>query len=149
MRDPPIISFDEESLLNVLLNGSDDFDDEINGEILVRTIYYIKSTKRFETLLIHLIPFFEPRTLFCLFSLSIYFPLYRSSHSKEFCKNDVLRNFAKFTRKHLRQSLFFSFFYRPVEMKTILGATNYVILSATMVGRRRKLFISNCWREVM
>ena len=58
MRDPPIISFDEESLLNVLLNGSDDFDDEINGEILVRTIYYIKSTERFETLLIHLIPFF-------------------------------------------------------------------------------------------
>ena len=58
MRDPPIISFDEESLLNVLLNGSDDFDDEINGEILVRTIYYIKSTKRFETLLIYLILFF-------------------------------------------------------------------------------------------
>ena len=58
MRDPPIISFDEESLLNVLLNGSDDFDDEINGEILLRTIYYIKSTKRLETLLIHLIPFF-------------------------------------------------------------------------------------------
>ena len=58
MRDRPIISFDEESLLNVLLNGSDDFDDEINGEILLRTIYYIKSTKRFETLLIHLIPFF-------------------------------------------------------------------------------------------
>ena len=58
MRDPPIISFDEESLLNILLNGSDDFDDEINGEILVRTIYYIKSTKRFETLLIYLILFF-------------------------------------------------------------------------------------------
>ena len=58
MRDPPIISFDEESLLNILLNGSDDFDDEINREILVRTIYYIKSTKRFETLLIYLILFF-------------------------------------------------------------------------------------------
>ena len=25
-----------------------------------------------------------------------------------FCKNGVLRNFAKFTRKHLRQSLFFN-----------------------------------------
>ena len=58
MRDPPIISFDVESLLNILLNGSDDFDDEINREILVRTIYYIKSTKRFETLLIYLILFF-------------------------------------------------------------------------------------------
>ena len=58
MRDPPIISFDEESLLNILLNGSDDFDDKINREILVRTIYYIKSTKRFETLLIYLILFF-------------------------------------------------------------------------------------------
>ena len=33
---------------------------------------------------------------------------------------------------------------RPVEMKNILGgATNYKILSATMVGRRGKFFISN------
>ena len=50
--------------------------------------------------------------------------------------------------------------HRHVEMKKILeGATNYVILPATMVGRRRKFFISSplkgleklniCRREVM
>ena len=40
------------------------------------------------------------------------------------------------------------FLWRPVEMKKILGrggggATNYEILSATMIGWRRKFFISN------
>ena len=51
---------------------------------------------------------------------------------------------------------------RPVEMKRILGGggdTNYVILSATMISRRRKRSILSrlkrleklnvCWREVM
>ena len=32
----------------------------------------------------------------------------RSSHPEAFCKKVVLRNFAKFTRKHLFQSLFFN-----------------------------------------
>ena len=32
----------------------------------------------------------------------------RSSRPEVFCKNGVLRNFAKFTRKHLCQSLFFN-----------------------------------------
>ena len=32
----------------------------------------------------------------------------RSSYPEVFCKNDVLRNFAKFTGKHLHQSLFFN-----------------------------------------
>ena len=31
-----------------------------------------------------------------------------SSFPEEFCKNDVHENFAKFTAKHLWQSLFFS-----------------------------------------
>ena len=31
----------------------------------------------------------------------------RSSHPEMFCEKDVLRNFAKFTGKHLCQSLFF------------------------------------------
>ena len=31
----------------------------------------------------------------------------RSSRTKVFCKTDVLKNFAKFTRKRLCQSLFF------------------------------------------
>ena len=33
---------------------------------------------------------------------------YRSSHLEVFCKKVVLRNFAKFTKKHLCQSLFFN-----------------------------------------
>ena len=32
----------------------------------------------------------------------------RSSHPEVFCKKGVLRNFAKFTGKHLCQSLFFN-----------------------------------------
>ena len=32
----------------------------------------------------------------------------KSSHPEVFCKNGVLKNFAKFTRKHLCQSLFFN-----------------------------------------
>ena len=32
----------------------------------------------------------------------------RSSHPEVFCKEDVLRNFAKFTGKHPCQSLFFN-----------------------------------------
>ena len=31
---------------------------------------------------------------------------FRSTSPEVFCKKDVLRNFAKFTGKHLRQSLF-------------------------------------------
>ena len=34
--------------------------------------------------------------------------LYRSSRPKVFCKKGVLRNFAKFTGKHLCESLFFN-----------------------------------------
>ena len=34
--------------------------------------------------------------------------LYRSSRTEVFCKKVVLKNFAKFTRKHLCQSLFFN-----------------------------------------
>ena len=45
-------------------------------------------------------------------------------------------------------SQFNYFLNRPVEIKKILGrgggATKYEILSATMVGQRRKFFISNC-----
>ena len=45
--------------INALLYGSNEFNHKINAEILLRTIYYIKSTKRFEKLLIHLPPFFN------------------------------------------------------------------------------------------
>ena len=36
------------------------------------------------------------------------FVIPRSSRPEVFCKNGVLRNFAKFTGKHLYQSLFFN-----------------------------------------
>ena len=38
----------------------------------------------------------------------IFFAYVRSSRSELFCKKDVLENFAKFTWKHLCQSLFFN-----------------------------------------
>ena len=34
--DPPVACFDEESLLNALLYGSDEFNDKINREIFLR-----------------------------------------------------------------------------------------------------------------
>ena len=37
-----------------------------------------------------------------------YRKIYRSSRQEVFCKEGVLRNFAKFTGKQLRQSLFFN-----------------------------------------
>ena len=42
------------------------------------------------------------------FSKVIFFRTFRSSHPKVFCKKVVLRNFTKFTGKHLCQSLFFN-----------------------------------------
>ena len=48
--------------------------------------------------------------LFCFNATSIKYwkarTFVRSSHPKVFCKKDVLRNFPKFTGKHLYQSLF-------------------------------------------
>ena len=42
------------------------------------------------------------------FSLSISGQYFRSSRTEVSCKKDVLRNFAKFTGKHLCQGLFFN-----------------------------------------
>ena len=42
--------------------------------------------------------------------------MFRSSRRKVFCKIGVLRNFAKFTGKHLCQSLFFNKVSRPVTL---------------------------------
>ena len=38
LTDPPVIIFDGESQLNALLYGSDEFNDKINKEILLRII---------------------------------------------------------------------------------------------------------------
>ena len=50
--DASIKSINEESLTNVLLYGSDRFNDTKNKQILLHTICYIQVTKRFERLLI-------------------------------------------------------------------------------------------------
>ena len=41
-------------------------------------------------------------------SISYFVLISRSSHPEVFCKKGVLRNVAKLTGKHLRQSLFFN-----------------------------------------
>ena len=43
----------------------------------------------------------------CIFGDTLIRVKYRSSHPEVFCKKGVLRNFAKFTGKHLCQSFFF------------------------------------------
>ena len=49
--------------------------------------------------------------------LQIRIIILRSSHPEVFCKKGVLRNFTKFTGKHLCQSLFL----KKLQMTIILG----------------------------
>ena len=54
-------------------------------------------------------PGFFVLLLFCKILLTeLFFMKFRSSHRRCSLKNGVLRNFAKFTGKHLRQSLLFN-----------------------------------------
>ena len=41
LKHPPVTSFDEESLLNARLYGSDEFNDKINRGILLRNIVHL------------------------------------------------------------------------------------------------------------
>ena len=50
--DASIKNLNEESLIDVLLYGSDRFNDSKNKQILLHTIWYIQATKRFERPLI-------------------------------------------------------------------------------------------------
>ena len=50
--DASIKNLNEESLIDVLLYGSDRFNDSKNKQILLHTICYIQATKRFERSLI-------------------------------------------------------------------------------------------------
>ena len=59
-------------------------------------------------------------------SLQVYeenFHTSRSSRQEVFCKNGVLRNFAKFTGKHLRQSRFLN---RVAGAKVAVAAWNFI-----------------------
>ena len=51
---------------------------------------------------------FQYASDYCLSSSQYYYRICRSSRLKVFCKKGVLRNFAKFTGKHVCQSLFFN-----------------------------------------
>ena len=51
--------------------------------------------------------------------------------------------------KYVREPCYTISIPRPVEMKKkYWGTTNYVLLSVTMVGRRRKFSISNCLKRL-
>ena len=58
---------------------------------------------------------------FCsLQALKCYSYMFRCSHPDVLCKKDILSNFAKFTGKHLCQSLFFnSMYYCETEIDVI------------------------------
>ena len=47
--DASIENLNEESLIDVLLYGSDRFNDSKNKQILLHTIWYIQATKRLKT----------------------------------------------------------------------------------------------------
>ena len=65
-------------------------------------IYVIRDNTLLVILLLH-----SPSAAFQLGS-KIWLRVFRSSRPEVFCKKGVLRNFATFTGKHLRQSLFFN-----------------------------------------
>ena len=64
---------------------------------------------------------------------------HRSSRPEMFCKKDVLRNFAKFTGKHLCQSLSFSF---SLYWKRGSGATVFLWI---LWNFQEHLFLQNTW----
>ena len=49
------------------------------------------------------------------------YPENQSSHPEVFCKKGVLRNFAKFTGKHLCQSLFFKNFFKKETLAQVFS----------------------------
>ena len=55
---------------------------------------------------------------------------------KMFCKNDVLRKFAKFTGKHLCQSLFFNKVVGPAKFPRISFLTEHLLAIASKVEKR-------------
>ena len=56
--DPSLRNLKDESLLDIILYGSDKYKDTVNKEIFLHTINSIKNTKRFEIPLIYFFFFF-------------------------------------------------------------------------------------------
>ena len=78
--------------------------------------------------------------------------LFRSSRPEMFCKRDVLKNFAKFTAKHLWQCLFFNkvakqppeVFCKKVFLKISQNSQeNTCLRSATLLKKRHRCFPMN------
>ena len=65
----------------------------------------------------------------------LFHDLYRSSHPEVFCKKGVLRNFAKFTGKDLRQSLFFNKVAGLVVFLSIALLTKYLQATASKIWK--------------
>ena len=75
---------------------------------------------------------------------SVAYTKYRSSHPEVFCEKGVLINFAKFTGKHLRQSLFFNkvagacIFY--ILIKNFCIKSSHLQVLCSFLGKLRKTF---------
>ena len=75
----------------------------------------------------------------------------RSSRPEVFCKKDVLRNFAKFTGKYLRQSLFFNKVqaqpYNFIKKETKSRALDYNFIKKENFVKflRTPFFIEHLW----
>ena len=64
----------------------------------------------------------------------------RSSHPEVFCKKGVLRNFAKFTEKHLYQSLFFNYVESLKDCSFIKKETLVEVLSCEFCDISKNIF---------
>ena len=59
--------------------------------------------------------------------------IYRSSHQRRSIKIGVLKNFAKFTGKHLCQSLFFN---KVASLRTVISVLGHTFLYLTLLKKR-------------
>ena len=66
-----------------------------------------------------------------------FFKAYRSSRPELFCKKGVLRNFTKFTRKHLCQILFFN----KVAVEQLVAASERNNLIQSNAAKDKKKFL--------
>ena len=72
--------------------------------------------------------------------------LLRSSRPEEFCKKDVLRNFAKFTGKRLCQNLFFNKLAAYNFIKKRLWHRCFPANFAKFLTEHLRWLLLNCWK---
>ena len=66
--------------------------------------------------------------------------MFRSSRPEVFCEKDVLRNFAKFTEVHLRQSLFFNKIAGLIACKFVKKETLAQVVSCEFCEIAKNIF---------